>query len=135
MGYMSHLRGDLTITPPMPDRVGKGPSGQDYPLLYWTREQRQATATIAETGETAEAAVTVIVGAEPYDDACKAYDFAAELSDAVAQIRAEGRQITGTIVREGENQGDVERWIVGAEGEIQNDKAQLTWPDGSAVKW
>lgn len=127
MGYLSHIRGQLDIEPDLaPRRV----RFRDGGLLCGRLAERDIEAEI--DGETENVQVSRLVGVEPaWEDPVKARDLRGELDEIIGQI-PEGHALRGILIREGENQGDVERFIVDGHG-VRSEKARLLWPDGSEV--
>lgn len=131
MGYNSRVTGRISIVPAIPmDRL----VDCDYiqlevsPLRFEAIETRQKTAN----GTLINESLTAIVPAS--DDRIKAdklTDYLAEMAAAVLQLGS--LCVGGWIVRSGEEQGDVERYTVGASDQVVTETAELRWPDGTAA--
>ncbi len=130
MGYYSSVEGEISIVPPIPLRDMAGNEylqrGTSVLMFHVTeeREERPDGTLIRET-------VTAIVPST--EDTVKAYSLADDLYEMAAEARGHGSACVGWIVRCGEEQGDVERYRLGPDDRVVKEKAQLRWPDGTAV--
>jgi hypothetical protein len=131
MGYYSSVTGRVSIVPAIPLRNMAGNSylqRDGSVLMFEVTETREVLAD----GTLLRESVTAIIPST--DDSVKAYSLAEDLAEMAAEVRALGSAcVGGWIVRSGEEQGDVERYCLGNGDKVVTEKAQLRWPDGSAV--
>lgn len=129
MGSVSYIHGQLDIQPDLaPRRV----TFRDEGLLRGRYADRDVEVTV--DGDTEIVQVSRLIGVEPdSEDAVKVYHLRQELDEIVGQI-PDGHSIGGVLIREGEEQGDVERFVVDGLN-IRSETARLVWPDGSDVTW
>lgn len=132
MGYYSHLDGRIEINPPL--------TWSEFRDSEYLRRGHEATKSItleieAEVRETDEGVVTIkraVAIVPAFDEEGKFYSVKEDLDELVGHNAFATRRLTGTLVRTGAEQGDVERYTV-RDGRIVTEKATLRWPDGTDV--
>lgn len=135
MGYYSGVDGRIEITPPL-----RWADVRDSEFLTRGANARNCVAfEVEETAEdTDDGTVTVkraVAIVPAWEDDAKFYRIQDELGQIVSlALRAPGgpRELTGHLVRTGDEQGDVERYRV-ENGRVATEKASLRWPDGTEV--
>lgn len=131
MGYYSRVTGEIAVTPPilvrdMPGNPFTDARATGMPVQFRVTE----TATDVDEGTLIRREITAIVPAT--DTPYKASGLDKHLPQAVELIRDTGSTCKGELVRSGEDQGDIERYIVSDAG-VRAEKARLAWPDGTEV--
>lgn len=66
-----------------------------------------------------------------YGESGKAYEFERELKEVLEIIEEDNCTANGILVRSGEEQGDMERFIVENNKIVRTESARLLWPDGT----
>lgn len=126
MGYVSQFEGEIAISPPLNAaevRAARDDMGTD-PLLKILVEE--TVTFILEDELMKQQGVAVIPAAEDM----KGYHFVDQLRALVAGYP--DHEFHGTIVRTGEEQPDMERYVATGH-EVRVEKAVMTWPDGTVV--
>lgn len=128
MGYLSTVTGRIEITPPIPFRA------VEHSAFLSASDVKYEIDTAVEEVDDGTLTRRHVVAIVPFtEDTFKAYHLDRHLAEAVHEVQALGSACTGALVREGEEQGDVERFrIVG--GVVVAEKAHLVWPDGTPVR-
>jgi hypothetical protein len=67
------------------------------------------------------------------EESGKAYDFEQLLDHILKVAKEDGRALNGTLVREGQRQGDVQRFLF-KDNHYIAEKVTITWPDGTEYK-
>lgn len=129
MGYISTVHGEWTITPPLNARELRAmPTGLQCIRIEVDEETR----------ETDEGQLIVQSGVEvvPAIHEGKVYDLENELSTMLRAIPS-SHKVTGEIIRVGEENGDVERYLPADPDSraLRTEQARLSWPDGTEVKY
>lgn len=132
MGYLSRLVGCIQINPPL-----RWSEFKDSP--YRKTSQASTCVVLDEQVETTDTDDGVIerrhgVALVPRQGADRLtyYDLEEHLAGFAAEHAGE-HSFTGYLLREGEEQGDVERYSLTDDGGVRAEKAQLRWADGTAV--
>jgi hypothetical protein len=63
----------------------------------------------------------------------KAYEFDSQLEEVLEVIRKDNCTANGIFIRRGEEQGDVERFIIQNTQLVRTESAKMVWPDGTEV--
>lgn len=126
MGYISTVHGEWTITPPLNARELRA-----IPYVECVAIRREESER-----ETDEGVLTVMQGVavEPAISEGKVYELHNHLQQVLNAISGD-HKVTGEIVRVGERNGDVERFLPRPDGKVKAEQAHLSWPDGSEVKY
>jgi hypothetical protein len=132
MGYLSRLVGRIQIDPPL-----RWSEFKDSP--YRKISQASTCVVLDEQAETVDTDDGVIerryaIGLVPRQGADRLTYY--DLEEHLAGIEAEhglGHAFSGYLLREGDEQGDVERYWLADEGGVRSEKAKLRWTDGTAV--
>jgi hypothetical protein len=66
------------------------------------------------------------------DEEFSMWDIEENIETIINIIKKDDRLANGTIIRSGEEQGDVERFII-TDNNIKHETATLRWPDGTEV--
>jgi hypothetical protein len=66
----------------------------------------------------------------PNDESGKAYDFGLLLDHILKVAKEDGCVLNGTLIKEGQAQGDIERFLFKNDHYI-TEKVIITWPDGT----
>lgn len=131
MGYLSRLRGRISIAPPLRWSEFKDSKYRKYSKA----DTRVVFEEQDETSETDDGfferrwAIALIPASE---DQLTHYGLEDDLVAFVAEL-GRGREFIGCLIREGEEQGDVERYSI-VDGGVRTEKAELRWPDGSVIQ-
>lgn len=132
MGYLSRLVGRIQIDPPL-----RWSEFKDSP--YRKTSQGSTCVVIDEQAETTDTDDGVIerrygIALVPRGGADRLtyYELEEHLAGFAAG-HASGHTFTGYLLREGDEQGDVERYSLTDDGGVRTEKAQLRWDDGTAV--
>lgn len=132
MGYYSRGHGKIRLEPPLEWRLIRGSK--------FLPDSRADTCLVIETDvedvDTDQGRLSVVRGvavAWRYEDEMKAYSVESEMEELVALIESDGTQPSGTLIRVGEEQGDIERYFFDIDvfRGWRSEKAELRWPDGS----
>lgn len=132
MGYLSRLVGRIQIDPPL-----RWSEFKDSP--YRRTPQSSTCVVFDEQTETRDTDDGVIehryaIAVEPRQGADRLTYY--DLEEHLAGIEAAhglGHAFIGYLLREGDEQGDVERYWLADEGGVRSEKAKLRWPDGTVV--
>jgi hypothetical protein len=133
MGYYSRIRGQINIDPPLTwaevRETGFDPDNEDLPNGDYKCVVIDVDVRIEETdiGTLTTKIGTAIVPAS--EEQLKYYSLADQMKRLCSHPVFKDRNLTGYIVRLGEDNGDVERY----DGTGRVEKAKLLWPDGSEV--
>jgi hypothetical protein len=128
MGYYSTVEGRIEITPPLSVRAVAGSPylNSDFCLKYEVSETREE---VPEGTLIREQVVAIVPS---FEDQMKAYALKDDLKEMVEAVHGEGSECSGELVREGERNGDVERYRI-VDGAVVSEKARLVWADGTEV--
>jgi hypothetical protein len=132
MGYYSRVSGSIRINPPLTWAECKATG-----LLVEANKNVDSDVRLeieTETRDTEDGVVTTHRGVAlipAWEDEAKYYRLDDSLSRAVA-LAGGNHTFTGHLVREGEEQGDVERYSI-VDGQVVTEKARMTWADGTAA--
>jgi hypothetical protein len=134
MGYYSTVRGAITITPPLTWEEYQGSPFVDNTANREWRSFRLHMEFI--TDESAPEAPATggpgIVATElrGFEDSHKCYYTEEHLAEFVTAFGA-NHTFSGYLIRLGEQQGDVERYVIDNEdGSVTTETARLVWSDG-----
>jgi hypothetical protein len=130
MGRLSRLTGRIQISPPL-----RWADFKDSEFRESARENRAVVfVEQTESQDTVDGVIErrAAVALVPCTgDSAKFYDLEDDLTLFVHE-HGDARTLTGYLVREGDEQGDVERYSI-VDGLVVREKAELRWPDGTAV--
>lgn len=127
MGYISTVHGEWTITPPLNGREVRAIPRVECVRIRVNEQDKEAD----------EGILTIKQGVaiEPAITEGKVYSLHDHLRQVLRAIPKD-REVTGEIVRVGEENGDVERYLPDmAALVVKAEQARLSWPDGSEVKY
>lgn len=127
MGYTSTVTGRIEIVPPLRDR------DFDRSMLDANDVTFEVAITTEEVAEGTLTRKSIVAIVPAIEDSYKAYDLGENLRAAVVAVYRAGSECTGEIRREGEDQGDVERFRI-VDGSVLAERARLVWPDGTPVQ-
>lgn len=132
MGYLSRLVGRIQIDPPL-----RWSEFKDSP--YRKTSQASTCVVLDEQAETTDTDDGVIerrygIALVPRQGADRLtyYELQEHLAGFAAGHGGE-HTFTGYLLREGDEQGDVERYWLTDDACVGSEKAQLRWADGTAV--
>lgn len=128
MGYYTHVRGEISIEPPL-----KWGEMAGSPFLFAMADgEKDVRIRVEETEvETEDGVLTRKMGVAivPWsEDSYKARNVDGDLEELIA-LHGEGRQFPGQLEGEGERNGDMWKMRVSADHRVQQIKAQTVWPD------
>lgn len=126
MGYLTRTLGEITFAPPL--------THAETTAWIVGRDDLFAFDILTTETETPDGRLTTYTADRiicRYDDRVKAYNARRDLQAICDHVT--GRTFSGCILLLGEESGDVRRLVVDSRGEVHEEKALLTWPDGSAV--
>jgi len=131
MSYNSYLSGSWGITPPLRwseyrDSDFQRPKRADG---RWIRFVEKVSTTNTDDGVIEMREATGVV--PNCDDRASYHNLEVQLDDLVRSIGPD-HTVTGYLIREGEEQGDMTRFSV-VDGKLLEEQAELRWPDGSRV--
>jgi hypothetical protein len=115
VGYYSSLTGSLDFTPEISAEIVSTLTEDKYDNLTWA-------GVFSASGYTAVA-----------DDTTKLYYVEEELINLITELATHDVTIAGTLIREGEETSDVERFIV-VDNAIRIETVKLVWPDGTEYR-
>lgn len=126
MGYLTRTLGEITFAPPLTHaETTAWIVGRDDLFAF------DINATETETPDGRLIAYSADRITCRYQNPAKAYNARRDLQAICDHVK--GRTFSGCILLLGEESGDVRRLVVDSRGEVHEEKALLTWPDGSAV--
>ncbi|HEU5475666.1 MAG TPA: DUF6205 family protein [Actinophytocola sp.] len=133
MGYESTLTGEITIRPAVRwvdyrDSMFR----EDGDRTLSIRLSESVNKSSNDDGEVLTRTATAIVPRSI--DRGVYYNLANELRVLLEQIPAGKHRFDGYLTRKGEEQGDVQRYWIDADGTVQSETADMRWPDGTAVE-
>lgn len=134
MGYDSRLTGRIAITPPL--RWADVRASRFLKANNRASSQPSDVVFDIQVEDTDDGTVQQAIAIVPADqEAFSRYTLDEDLAEIAREVIGLGSYLDGYIVREGEEQGDVERYHVedGA-GPVVSEKASLRWPDGTEVQ-
>jgi hypothetical protein len=121
MGYYSRLDGSLMFEPPLSHQAAK-----DYQLTCKPGWQSVYFVIDKVTRETVDGTLTSLTSSVimPHDESGKYYDIEDDIRRLLSYLP--DRTFTGYIERDGEEQGDIERYTV-EDGKLVTKKAKVVW--------
>lgn len=126
MGYGSRITGRIEIDPPLKkSEIAKLPDIRDLQIAITEHD------TVIDGNEVTVSMGTAITNGD--DEEFSRYTLNEDLQSIVDGIP--GRVFSGSLIRIGEESGDVERLTVDSNGMIESEMATLRWSDGSVVVW
>jgi hypothetical protein len=126
MGYQTRYSGEIVITPPL-----KWSEMKDDPYL----DDQYGDVMILVEEEPVDTDEGVLVTKLGYaivpiwEDPYKGYDIESHIQKIVSQYPTHA--FSGAIRGEGEDSGDMRRYVITTGGKVEVQTAQWTWPDGT----
>lgn len=134
MSYYSIFTGDFQIQPPLPWSAVRD---SKFLAARTKNSSLEVAYEIEETTEDTDEGVVIrkraVAVVPTWKDSYSARYLEEQLRQIAAEVGAAGARLRGHLVREGEAQGDVERYFQDDTGHIVSETATLTWPDGTKV--
>jgi len=146
MGYISRLEGDLSFTYKGNENLPK-----EFPADF-VRAAKENGVTLPDLStprvgisraaldnlKNSDRQLTYMFDfsnqeAEQIGESGKFYDLDSDLEEIVRIVKEDECFVNGTVIRWGEENGDVERFVI-TDNKITNEKAILRWPDGSKAE-
>lgn len=129
MGYYSSLDGRIEIDPPLPwSAVAETDYVGDVGALRGVWFELDVKSRWEGDDEIVTRRAVAVVGEE---ERRKHYELEEHLRE-IAELIGPDRDTPGWLVREGEEQGDIQRYGI-RHGKLIVEKAEVRWPDGSLV--
>lgn len=129
MGYYSSLVGRITIDPPLPwSEVAESNYVGDLGALRGVWFELEMSSRWEGDDEIITRKAVAVVGEE---EARTHYELDGHLKK-IAKLIGPERDAVGWLVREGREQGDIQRYGI-RRGELVTEKADVRWPDGELV--
>ena len=132
MGYNSYVAGGANITPPIDEKHWPDPDDGDGSVYFGYFLFNQVDGN--ETVGVVNGQVTVI-GTGPghthvefaWDDSSKMYDLDEKMQNLFDWARSHGSKIVGQFDREGEENGDLQRFRFTGD-QLHNESPKVIWP-------
>jgi hypothetical protein len=134
MGYYSSGYGELTFSRPLNWAEFKDSRllpGDGHTVLQLAVEETEKDYEIGTMK------VRTATGVEwRYDDSTKMYELESEVAEVAKLAKAAGVQVSGHLIRVGEEQPDMERLWIASDYRVETEQAKVIWPsDGSEAKF
>lgn len=126
MGYYSNISGEIDFEPPATWTEIRASGAREEWFKFEVKSEEFDTDEGTLTRRSARKIVVI------YHDDGKAYHVEEELAILIAALP--GREFSGEFRIEGEDNNDISRLFVDADGNVVRWRAQLLWPDGSTEK-